>query len=198
MSTEDYSFSEISGGYRIGTLGSETTCSGVPTGYKSVSKNKEPVSPSKFNGKDILEIGRCAYSYIAITKVTISEPTMMIQCYAFDRCTSLTEVYLPPTITYVANAAFQNCNSLAHIFLCRKEAITYGANPFAGSVPNTLVISVPMKSSITSLGSRSTQKTLSMSCFSNSKYANKRCTCVKKRGLLHNAVSLIYQIMVFS
>ena len=175
MSTDDYSFSEIEGGYRIGTLDPSTSCNWKPTGYKAYETNKTPVSPSKYNGKDILEVGRCAYAYIDITKVTILEPVQTIQCYAFSTCRSLTEVYLPSTILSIVSYAFCDCTSLSLLNFCRYEAVTCGTGVF-NKVPSSLVIKVPKTSKISQLGDFSTHKVLDSDCI----FRKRGCTCEQK------------------
>ena len=63
MSTDEYEFTLIDGGYRIGTLDADSGCSDMPYGFKSSATNKTPVSPSKYKGLYVIEIGRCAYGY---------------------------------------------------------------------------------------------------------------------------------------
>ena len=192
MSTDEYSFSEISGGYRIGTLDPYTTCRGVPTGYKKASTNKTPVSPSQYNNKNILEIGRCAYGYTSITKVTISAPVQTIQCWAFDRCEKLEEVILPPTISYIVNCAFRCCFALSVIYICKNDEVICESNVFSEVTAN-IIIKVPKGSLIKSLLNYSIHKTHTSYCA----FRNKDCTCHRKTRAFNIVPLLIYTTLIY-
>ena len=79
MSSADFYYSSVDGGYRIGSIGPSTvySCAGSPKGLKNTA-NLTPVTPSKYREKDIIEIGRCAFCRSKIKKITVSSPVKTI------------------------------------------------------------------------------------------------------------------------
>ena len=195
MSPDIYFYSEIDGGYRIGTHEENQICSGVSTGFQSHLTNKSPVSPSIYNNKYILEIGRCGFAYTKITKVTISAPVRAIRNYAFDICSVLREVNLPSTISYIGSNAFKDCKSLALINICRNESITTGNNVFYNIV-SSITINVPSTSLIDSINDKPTTKVLSSRCiFDGARNLIQSC---KKRNTLNRISLLMFCLIIYS
>ena len=159
VAADDYIYVEVEGGYRIGSYDSFTICSGVPTGYHYVS-NKNPVIPSKYNGKDVVELGRCSIAYTPITSIKIQPPLKKIECYAFDRCYYLLNIELPETLVYIGEGAFQDCTSLQTITLCSsKEVVSTGSNIW-NNVPTDSVLYVSIKYPFSTIGFKAVEKSL--------------------------------------
>ena len=80
MSSDDFYYSSVDGGYRIGTFDSNAgkSCGNTPNGYNTESVNLTPVAPSKYSEKDIIEIWRCAFYKSNIKKITVSTPVKTI------------------------------------------------------------------------------------------------------------------------
>ena len=161
--SDDFYYSSVDGGYRIGTIGPAATYSCTkPYGLKNAA-NLTPVTPSKYSEKDIIEIGRCAFYGSNIEKITVSSPVKTIENCAFHSCSSLKEVVLPSTISTINWYGFYFCPKLSLITFCRKEAITVSSDAFSAS-NSSVLINVPMNSLITKIGKISTKKVLNPSC----------------------------------
>ena len=194
MSSDDFYYSEVDGGYRIGTIGPSTTnsCAGGPKGLKNAA-NLTPVTPSKYSEKDIIEIGRCAFYYSNIEKITVSSPVKTIENCAFYGCSSLKEAVLPSTISTINWFGFYGCPKLSLITFCRKEAITVGSDAFSLS-NSSVIINVPTNSLITTIGSISTKKVLNPSCLFS---LNNVKTRKRRSRLLSTFIPIVYLLVVW-
>ena len=173
MTLGDYSFSEVDGGYRIGTLSPSANCDLRSYGFNQDSSDYSPVTPSKYNGKDIIEIGRCAFRYTKIIKITISAPVRTIENCVFHQCYYLQEVIFPSTVSTISHKIFWSCSKLSIITFCRNEAVTIASNNFDYS-NLSVVIKVPINSKKNEIGIISTKKVLNPSCLQQMKNTYKR------------------------
>ena len=187
MSSDDFYYSEVDGGYRIGTIGPNDYCNYKSYGLKNAA-NLTPVTPSKYNEKDIIEIGRCAFYGLNIKKITVSSPVKIIENCAFYSCSSLKEVVLPSTVSAINWRGFYGCPKLSLITFCRNEAITVSSEVFSSS-NSSVLINVPMSSLITTIDSISTKKVLDKNCLFSSK---KACTCKRRKQPLSAIDPIIY------
>lgn len=72
--------------------------------------------PEQYNGRDITEVGRYAFSDNAhITSITFPESINKIGEWAFAHCTSLNNVTLPSSLTSIGQGAFSGCEALEKI-----------------------------------------------------------------------------------
>jgi hypothetical protein len=194
--TDQYAYSQVSGGYRIGTIESTTPCSSRPTGYLSSSTNDSPITPSQYNGLDIVEIGRCAFGYTSVKKVVISKPVTTIQCYSFTACRQLIEVSLPSTVSVISYQAFEICPSLAIFNFCRVDSVELGSNIFYNS-NKTMVINVPTTSSLNSIDGIATTKVLNSITCDNVNIRKDVCLTIFRKEIFR-AFSLIINIVMIS
>ena len=141
VANDDYIYLEVEGGYMIGSINTFTTCTGVPTGFHYVS-NKNPVVPTQYQGKDVVELGRCSFAYTPITSVKIQAPVKKIECFAFDRCYSLLNIELPETLVYIGEGAFQDCTSLQEIKMCSSNEVVTTGTAIWNRVPTTSIFYV--------------------------------------------------------
>ena len=199
MSSDVYSYSEVPGGYRIGTIDPSVSYSGsTPTGYKSASTNPNPITPSKYNSKDIVEIGRCSFCACCVIKVMISPPVKIIENFAFLNCKDLLEVEIPSTVNTIEHNVFHGCSKISLISFCRLESITTNSNIF-NYANSSVIVRVPKNSEISAINDIATKKDLNPNCiFSQYPKRTKGCTCRIKRRFLMSPISIIYQILVLA
>ena len=193
MSSDDFYYSSVDGGYRIGSIGPSANnyCDGRPKGLKNTA-NLTPVTPSKYSEKDIIEIGRCAFYKSNIEKITVSSPVKTIENCAFYGCSSLKEAVLPSTISTINWFCFSSCPKLSLITFCRKEAITVGSRVFYSS-NSSVIINVPTNSLINNITTISTKKVLNPTCLVTTKIVYTR----KRRNKLISIFDpIIYLIIV--
>ena len=196
MSSDDFYYSSVDGGYRIGSIGPAADYSCTKSYGLKNTANLTPVTPSKYSEKDIIEIGRCAFYSSNIEKITVSSPVKTIENCAFLGCSSLKEVVLPSTVSTINWHNFYKCPKLSLITFCRKEAITvdnsyngafYGSN-------SSVLINVPANSLITKIGSISTKKVLNPNCLFSSKNGKTR----KRRSrCLSTFIPIVYLLVVW-
>lgn len=80
----------------------------------------EVTVPAVIDGKRVIVVYSSAFKNQGkVTKVTVEEGVYSLHSEVFEGCTSLKEVYLPESISYLENT-FDNCDSL--------ETITYAGN----------------------------------------------------------------------
>lgn len=191
MPLSDFKYSEIEGGYRIGTISPSDLCESMPYGFNQDSNNFYPITPSKYRGKYILEIGKCAFKSSNIIKITISAPVKIIHGYSFENCANLVEVVLPSTVSSILECAFCLDSKISLITFCRNEAITVGSDLFLGS-NSSVIINVPKTSSIDKLSAVTTKKVLNPNCLFPRKIIY---TCKRRNMFLSTFTPILYQII---
>ncbi len=73
--------------------------------------------PSRSQGKPVTEIGRAAFYGSSVTSVTIPDSVTFISDAAFENCSSLTNISIPNSVTSIGFSAFSSCTSLKSITL---------------------------------------------------------------------------------
>lgn len=63
-------------------------------------------------GKDLRTVGRYAFEFCALRKVTLPDTVRVLEEYAFAQCRSLTYVYVPASVTEIGRNAFGRCDRL--------------------------------------------------------------------------------------
>ena len=74
--------------------------------------------------KGMTSIGDYAFQYCSsLTDVTIPDSVTSIRDYAFDGCSSLAQVTIPDSVTSIGGYAFQDCSSLTQVTI--PDSVTY-------------------------------------------------------------------------
>lgn len=73
--------------------------------------------PSRSQGKPVTEIGRAAFYGSSVTSVTIPDSVTFIGDAAFENCSQLTNISIPNSVTAIGFSAFSSCTSLKSITL---------------------------------------------------------------------------------
>lgn len=97
--------------YRLSSDGTYYICTGTDT-YTSKS---EIIIPSYYNGKPVKEVGTGSSSFISTKKIVIMEGIEKINHEAFWIDSELKEVYLPSTIKWIGDMAFDMCFNLEYV-----------------------------------------------------------------------------------
>lgn len=63
-------------------------------------------------GKNLRTVGRYAFEYCSLRKVTLPDTVTVLEEYAFAQCRSLTYVYVPASVTEIGRNAFGRCDRL--------------------------------------------------------------------------------------
>ncbi len=89
--------------------------------------------PSTLGGYSVTEIGMFAFqNCTSITNVTVPNTVTYIEGYAFFDCTSLTSVTIPNSVTTIGTCAFNGCSSLTSVAI--PDTVTYiGGYAFLGT-----------------------------------------------------------------
>ena len=76
-----------------------------------------------------LSVGDYAFAETTLSKVTLPETLKHIGCYAFQKCSELTEMKLPGEMETIGDSAFQDCDRIPEIIM--PDTVTYlGADAF--------------------------------------------------------------------
>ena len=109
------------------------------------------ISKLIYNGRsmNVVGIDNKAFSKCtSLTSITIPESVTSIGYDAFYHCSSLTSVTIPNSVTSIGSYAFWGCSSLTSITI-PKSVTSIGSNPFYGCSSLT---SVSIPNSVTSIG----------------------------------------------
>ena len=91
----------------------------------------------------VIEIGADAFNRCSnLTSVTIPNSVTAIASEAFLLCSGLTSLTIPNSVTHIGDHAFRQCGGLMEIHTLAEMAPTLGMNAFLG-VPNTIPVYVP-------------------------------------------------------
>ncbi len=88
---------------------------GMITGYNGT--DTVVVIPSKINGITVETIGHTAFRCSSVTSVTIPDSVTFISDSAFAYCSSLTNISIPNSVTAIGSFAFEGCTKLESITL---------------------------------------------------------------------------------
>lgn len=69
------------------------------------------------NASHLAEIGEHAFSYCAVTGLSLPDSVSDIRPYAFEFCSSLSEIHLPKNLTVLNFRVFDSCKSLTSLIL---------------------------------------------------------------------------------
>ena len=64
----------------------------------------------------VKEIQLSTFENSALVNVVINEGTTIIVNYVFSHCRDLTDLWLPKSLTYIAESAFRSCTNLKNIY----------------------------------------------------------------------------------
>lgn len=100
-SAYSYAASHTEGDYEYTVSGSSVTL----TAYKGT--DAEPVIPTSIGGRKVTAIGtECFRGNVKVKKIKVPEGITSIGDYAFEACSSATELELPSTLVTIGKAAF--------------------------------------------------------------------------------------------
>jgi BspA type Leucine rich repeat region (6 copies) len=94
-----------------------TTSGGVVTITGYTGSDNDVTIPSIISGLPVTKIGNFAFNSSSITNVTIPNSVTYIGSYAFQYCIGLTSVTIPNSVTYIDFDAFEHCAGLISITL---------------------------------------------------------------------------------
>lgn len=84
--------------------------SGSITKYSGIYT--DVVIPSEINGVKVTSIGAQAYKCSSLTSINIPDSVTNIECDAFDFCSSLKSITIPDSVTNIGKNAFYGCDNL--------------------------------------------------------------------------------------
>ena len=90
----------------------------------------------------VIEIGRDAFYYTAITEVTIPAGVTRIEQEAFQDCRMLQRAVLPDGITFIGNSAFENCYELEDVNI-PAQVVTIEADAFYNNNKRNTPLVIP-------------------------------------------------------
>ena len=83
---------------------------------KYVGDAENVVIPSEINGKKVTAISDFAFEYCtSLTDITIPDSVTKIGDYAFEYCTSLTDITIPDSVTEIGISTFEECTNLTGV-----------------------------------------------------------------------------------
>ena len=106
------------------------------------------VIPSSYNGKVVTAIGNHAFSWCAITSITIPDSITSIGEGAFNGCRKLASITIPKGVTAIPYQAFAACDSLMSVVI-PNGVTSIGRSAFEGC-DNLENVTIP--DSVTSIG----------------------------------------------
>ena len=77
--------------------------------------NEHIIIPSTYKGKEIKEVSSNAFSNTDIKSVEFPDTVLIIDQYAFNNCTLLTNITLPNGVLRIEYCAFKDCTSLKKV-----------------------------------------------------------------------------------
>ena len=128
-----------------------TTGDAICIGDCEPSATGDLVIPETIDGKPVIHIAENAFSRCTnLTSITIPDSVTSIGRKAFSYCTNLTSITIPDNVTSIGSAAFWGCASLTSITI--PDSVTsIGSSNFYGC---TSLTSITIPDSVTSIGSQ--------------------------------------------
>ncbi|MEG1663429.1 MAG: leucine-rich repeat protein, partial [Clostridia bacterium] len=107
---------------------------------ESATLPNEIALPSSYNGKPVTGIGQYAfYKCSGLTMVTIPNSVTSIEYGAFSDCSGLTGVTIPDSVTSISNLMFSSCTSLTSIAI-PKSVININEGAFSNCTSLTSIV----------------------------------------------------------
>ena len=120
----------------------------------------EVVIPAEIDGLPVTSIeGNAFYKCSALTSVVIPDSVTFIGCSAFSECSSLTSIIIPDSVEDIGMSAFSGCSSLTLVTI--SEGVTaIGGNAFEGCESLTSIKILNPKSLIYDASNQDYEKTI--------------------------------------
>ena len=99
--------------------------------YLKKRDSNDIVIPSKINGKPVISIGRDAFKWGDMQRVSLPNSVTLIKDNAFVDCFKLTAITIPNSVIEIGDGAFATCTSLTEVSI-PDSVTTIGSGAFGG------------------------------------------------------------------